>query len=211
MDFKLEVVKGIPVVYSDEFYDEEEIQMMYNEAEKIRRLGLFNTESTGGAKVEVIDEATGKPKVIEELSNNQTAWLNKMYSGEPRLSDILNITSKVFDEKLIEYLTGINPFFKTMKFNRNTGTLLTYYDESEYYKNHVDIFFVTVLTWIYKEPKVFEGGEFVIEDELTIDCVRGRIVFMPSYALHKVLPVTMPKDKQGKGLGRYSISQFIDK
>ena len=72
-----------------------------------------------------------------------------------------------------------------------------------------DMKFQQGITWLYKEPKTFEGGEFVIEDELKIDCVRGRTLFMPGYSLHKVVPVSMPKDKKGKGLGRYTITKFV--
>ena len=32
-----------------------------------------------------------------------------------------------------------------------------------------------------------------------------------SYLLHEVTPVTMSEDKQGKGLGRYSISNFMQR
>jgi len=210
MEFRLDVVNNIPVVYTDEFYSEEEVQAMYDEAEKVRLLGLLG-DDTGGAQITYKDSKTGKVETVEELSKNQSVWYSKIYSGDNRISDTLNITSKIYDKNLIAYLQSLNPYFVTMNYHKGTSILLSYYDESEHYKPHRDSCFVTVLTWLYKEPKTFEGGEFIIEDELKIDCVRGRTVFMPGYALHEVKPVVMPKDKQGKGLGRYTVSIFVDK
>ena len=210
MEFRYEVVNGTPIAYSDEFYTEDEIKLMYNEAERNRLLGLLNDE-TGGARIEYKDPKTGKVEKTEELSKNQSVWYSKIYSGDHRISDTLNITSKVFNQSLMDYLKSLNPYFITMNYNKNTSVLLSYYDEAEHYKPHRDSCYVTVLTWLYQEPKAFEGGEFIIENELTIDCVRGRTVFMPGYALHEVSPVIMPEDKQGQGLGRYTISMFIDK
>lgn len=208
MDFKVESVKNMPIVYCDNFYSEEELQGLYDEVEKIRLLGLLDSEDKSSATETITDKKTGKKEKVK-LAKNQVAWLNHLYQGEPRLSDVLKITDKIHDPKIVEYLAGIHYHFISMKMCSGTGTLLSYYDESEHYRNHRDVAFVTVLTWLYKEPKAFEGGEFVIEDKLKIDCVRGRTLFMPGYALHKVVPVSMPKDKQGKGLGRYTITKFI--
>ena len=208
MEFKVESVKGIPIVYCDDFYSKEEVDVLCHDVERIRVLGVLDSSGEHGAKNIIENKKTGEKEEVE-LAKNQTAWVNNLYSGEPRLSDILNITSKVHDPKIIEYLAGIHHQFISMKMCAGTGTLLSYYDESEHYENHRDSCFVTALTWLYKEPRAFEGGEFVIEDELKIDCVRGRTLFMPGYSLHKVVPVSMPKDKQGKGLGRYTLTKFI--
>tara|TARA_X000001036_G_scaffold118600_1_gene112107 strand:+ start:257 stop:889 length:633 start_codon:yes stop_codon:yes gene_type:complete len=209
MEFSFKTINSIPVLYTDEFYNEEELDAMFYEAEKIRQLDLLTSDSTSGATIQVKNKDTGEIKT-EGLSNNQSVWFDKIYAGEKRLSDTLRIVSKIYDGKLIDYLASLHPYFITMRQNKRTGTLLSYYDESEHYKNHRDSSFVTVLTWLYKEPKAFKGGEFVIENDLKIECVRGRVVFMPSYALHSVVPVVMPKDKIGKGLGRYTVTQFVE-
>lgn len=206
MEFKLSTVNEIPIVYTDNFHSDEEINLMYAEAEKIRKLGLLNKGGSGGAHKTYKNDKGEEVK--EPLAQNQTIFMDRLYH-DPRVSDLLSITAKVQDKKLIDYLISLHPYFVTLLQNRRYSSLLSYYDKEQQYKAHMDSAFVTILHWFYKEPKAFTGGEFLIEDKLKIDCVRGRTVWMPSWALHAVLPVVMPKDKQGLGLGRYTLTQFV--
>ena len=202
MKFNIKTVNQTPVLWSDNFFSDDEIGVMKKECDKIRVLGLINDPDTGSAKTEG-----------EDQSKNDSVFLEKLYRSEPRLSDTMNITRiRLFDPEFKKYLVDIHPYFLTLKslhISNGVSTLLSYYDDSQYYKPHRDIAFVTVLTWFYENPKAFEGGDFIIENDFKIECKHGRTVFMPSYLLHEVTPVTMPEDKKGKGLGRYSISNFM--
>ena len=50
------------------------------------------------------------------------------------------------------------------------------------------------LAMLLSDPSEFEGGEFQVKtanDEVqTLECVKGRAWFFPSYTLHRVAPVT---------------------
>ena len=201
MEFDVEIVNQTPVVWSDNFFCAEEIDAMKKESYKLRNLGLVDDDT---------NSATQDGKT---LSKNNSVFLEKLYASELRLSDTINITrTRLFDQKFQEYLVSIHPYFITLgslRIQDGVGTLLSYYDNSQYYKPHRDNAFVTVLTWFYEEPKAFKGGDFIIENTLEIECKHGRTVFMPSYLLHEVTPIKMPKNKKGKGLGRYSISNFM--
>lgn len=202
IDFNVEIINQAPVVWSDNFFSPKEIKIMQDESSKLRTLGLVN-DDTGSAKNEK----------GEELSKNNSVFLEKLYASELRLSDTINITRhRIFDKNLFEYLVSIHPYFYSMGgLNIQSGmlSLLSYYDSSQYYKPHRDTSFITVLTWFYENPKAFEGGDFIIENDFKIECKHGRTVFMPGYFLHEVTPVKMPEDKKEKGLGRYSITNFM--
>ena len=202
IDFNVEIINQAPVIWSDNFFSPKEIKIMQDESNKLRLLGLVN-DNTGSAKNEK----------GEELSKNNSVFLEKLYASELRLSDTINITrERLFDKNLFDYLVSIHHSFYSisgLKIESGMLSLLSYYDNSQYYKAHRDSCFITVLTWFYENPKAFEGGDFIIENDFKIECKHGRTVFMPGYFLHEVTPVKMPEDKKAKGLGRYSITNFM--
>jgi len=212
MDFEYKEVNRSPVVWSDNIFNKDEINLIHNECHRLNALGILQSE-TGGAKIEITktDEKTGKvTKEHEHLSKNNGCFLEKVFASELRLSDSLHIIrDKIHNEDFINKIKDIHPYFFTLSQNKGTSSLLSYYDKSDHYKGHRDNSFITVLLWFYEEPKYFTGGDFVIENELTIECKRGRVVFMPGYLLHEVTPVEMKEEYQGKLKGRYTISQFV--
>jgi len=209
MDFKYKEVNKAPVVWSDNFFNEDEVNLIHNECHRLNTLGILQAE-TGGAYVEKTNIKTGKVEQ-EHLSKNNGCFLEKVFASEMRLCDTVDIfrnkihRSKQFHDMMAE----MHPYFVTLKQNSGTSTLLSYYDSADHYKGHRDGSFVTVLFWFYNEPKSFTGGDFVIENELTISCKRGRVVFMPGFLLHEVTPIQMKEEDQGKTRGRYTVSQFI--
>lgn len=212
MDFEYKEVNRSPVVWSDNFFNEDEVNLIHNECHRLNALGILSAD-TGGAFVEVkkTNKVTGEvTKEQNHLSKNNGCFLEKTFGSDLRLSDTLHILrDKIHNKEFQEKMTEIHPYLFTLRHNEGTTTLLSYYDKSDHYKGHRDSSFITVLLWFYEEPKCFTGGDFVIENELTLECKRGRVVFMPGYLLHEVVPVEMKEEHQGKGRGRYTISQFI--
>ena len=62
---------------------------------------------------------------------------------------------------------------------------------------------------IYKEPKKFNGGEFVIESTDTIECLNNRMIIIPGTAVHEVKTVELQEKDRDCRLGRYTITLFI--
>ena len=208
MEFNIKYVNKSPVVWSDNFFTKEEINIIQAECSRIRKLGLLNKDNTASANKEIKNAKTGEVKT-KELKKNTAIFLEHLYQGDHRLSDTLTIChNKVSDSSFIDYISGIHPYFITLQ-NKKYAALLSYYDNADKYEGHRDQAYVTVLTWFYEDPKQFKGGDFIIENDFKIECKRGRTVFMPSYLLHEVTPISMLKKNINKGLGRYTISQFI--
>tara|TARA_B100000035_G_scaffold309030_1_gene314653 strand:- start:167 stop:787 length:621 start_codon:yes stop_codon:yes gene_type:complete len=199
MKYEYAEVNKSPVVWADNFYSAEEIQEMFFEARYINSLGILSEE----------DESGGARENGKLLKKNKAVFLEKIYASEPRLSGMIRmVNKKLSDKNFIDRMTDMHPYFNNLK-NADGSILLNYYDKSDKYEAHRDTCYITILTWFYEQPKAFEGGDFIIENDYKIDCKIGRTVFMPSYLLHEVTPVTMPETEQGKGLGRYSLTLFI--
>ena len=91
------------------------------------------------------------------------------------------------------------------------STLLSYYENGDDYKKHKDASVVTILTYFFKEPKLFSGGDLILNDfGVTIEPENNMIVIIPGLYNHEVSQVVMEKDCCGKNLGRYCLSQFIN-
>ena len=125
------------------------------------------------------------------------------------MSNILRENRKLWQSETVGELTKIHPFFRYLsQCNRDT-TLVSYYEDSDYYLPHLDTAVVTVVSWFYKRPKKFSGGNLTIEKELTIDCEYNRTVIFPSILYHEVATVLIDEDYRNKNYGRYTITQLI--
>ena len=83
------------------------------------------------------------------------------------------------------------------------------YKKGDFYGNHADIYGYTVLVWFFKEPKRFNGGDFMLlGPNKLIECKHNRLVMIPSYYMHSVTPITMEEKYRNKGLGRYTLTHF---
>jgi len=198
MDFQYETINGAPVAWSDNFITKEEVDSIYYECNKLRKLNLFTIETSG---------AKDKNGVLQK--RNKGVFLEDVYTYYS-VSETLKIYfDKIHQQIFHKKMEKIHPYFCTLSSTGLSSTLVSYYENSDYYKGHRDLSFITILLWVYEEPKVFSGGDLIIENELTIKCKKGRILFMPGWLNHEVTPINMSKEDQGKGLGRYSVSQFI--
>lgn len=89
--------------------------------------------------------------------------------------------------------------------------LLNYYEHRDYYDTHTDWAVYTMVVMLSKTPQSFEGGNLVFPDidNKVIEFKNNRVVFFPSYAKHRVTPVTMLSNDMGQGKGRFSITHFF--
>jgi Rps23 Pro-64 3,4-dihydroxylase Tpa1-like proline 4-hydroxylase len=71
---------------------------------------------------------------------------------------------------------------------------------------------LTAMTYLYKEPKAFEGGDLVLtEYGYAFEPWFNRTYIMPGVVEHEVTEIKMKQEDCGKGLGRYCIANFIHK
>jgi len=135
--------------------------------------------------------------------------------NETRNSHIVNYSDIFFDSQKINCeISGIlfkyYPTFNPIRCNYiKPKILLSYYDDGDYYKPHRDSSLFTLVTFLYKELKKFEGGNlFFPEYDFLLEIENNMTIIFPSVVEHEVLKITMGENISG--YGRYSITSFID-
>lgn len=186
----------------DDFYTDEEQVDIWKELDFLTYdRKLMPPEETGTAH----DLDTG-----EALKKNSAIFLDGIYARR-ELSNILTINRKLFSPEVIENFEGMDNCFKYIHHTNYDATLISYYEEKDYYKAHTDTSILTYLYWCHKEPKKFEGGDLILP-ELSegITYKNNRLVIFPSWRLHEVTPIKMIEEAEpNSGYGRYCITNFI--
>ena len=188
-----------PYIIIDELYDNQELSLIWEELlflcypYKIKR----SSSDRGGA---VLD---GKL-----LKNNNSIYLDDFYQNR-EYSNILRVNRKIFKHFSEIFFNHDSWFYKNISFSLD-NTQISYYEDNDNYESHQDRSMVTCLTWFYKEPKMFEGGNLFFPNyNLEIEVLNNRMIIFPSHIFHSVDMVKMDKSNQNKKYGRFCISQFL--
>ena len=191
---KFTIIKEpVPYVIIDDLYDQEDLYLIYRELDFLFSK-LRSPESTGN------DDVSKK--------NNKGIFLDELYNFR-EFSDILKVNRKIFSSNIADKLIECNYGFKFIKYSTQDVTLISYYDNDEYYNPHRDTCVISAVTWFHKLPKNFTGGDFVFTDyNISIEPKNNRCVLFFSCTLHSVTPVKLINNLIPLP-GRFSMSQFI--
>ncbi len=190
-----------PYVFVDNFYNEHELKLIWQELDFLCYSDkLEGPHETAGSLLE--DKSIAK--------QNRGLFLDETYYKRS-VSNILKVNRKSFD--LFQDLKNSEDicwWFKHGWINSDK-TLLSYYENAEYYKPHHDVSTYTFLTWFFREPKKFKGGNLKFSDyHIDIECVNNRLIIFPSVIKHEVSEVIMKEEDVDRGFGRWCMTQFGD-
>ena len=189
-----------PYVIVDDWYTEEEEKAVWKE------LDFYNTmDQKARAENTIVAKKNGVP-----LANSYRFYVEDYYRQNHRhVSKILSGDYKARAVEFHKIVEKCLPYYRSFSATNRTSTLVSYYEENDHYKPHHDSFAWTMLIWMVKEPKHFDGGDFILnEPGHEIKLKNNRMVLFPSCYLHSVTPIkfhTQPKDV---GYGRYCITHF---
>lgn len=180
----------------DNTYTEEELKLIFLELDFWSLSNnLMGPEHTGTATW-----GDGTPK-----KKNKGVFLDDVYINRNH-SNILKLNRKIYNIQVNEPSVVLN-FLKDSNYDT---TLVSYYENEMHYKSHRDASVITAITYLYKEPKLFKGGDLVLTDYgIAFEPWFNRTYIMFGIVEHEVTEVTMKQEDCGKGLGRYCISNFI--
>lgn len=205
------------IVY--DFYTDEELAGIWQELEHLNKQSVLtsNPEETSGAyedKLFIMNDHRGATQK-RYLKLNYGKFLDDLYAGDRSRSPILTINQKVLREEP-EYrrlmTSGDNPFSQYLFHINYYATLLNYYEQNHYYAPHIDSSCLTAISYFWKEPKLFEGGDLSFSDypNHRLDLRNNSLIVFPSFQRHDVSAVNLKESVAfGQLNGRFAISQFL--
>lgn len=192
--------KIFPFLVIDNFYNEEEQKLIWDELESLQEHLKPN------------HEGIAKDQEGQQIANLSRVPLDERYEGCREKSAILSCYSKIVSEEVRQAYRKTTPSWRTFEHTNNDSTVLNYYENCTSYKEHFDMFMHSCLVWFYKTPKRFKGGDLFFKQSGTVvECIHNRMVLFPSYYLHEVDEVTLDNPYTDRGYGRYSIAHFYTK
>ena len=137
--------------------------------------------------------------------------LDKLYETR-KTSNILNVMDKIYDDsELVKNLKNTSWFYEVWGYTNLDQTFVAYYEDTDYYKAHRDIAVVSMMYWLWEEPKSFTGGDIHLTDyDIEIPLERNQLMVMPSSTKHAVTSIKMINNNEKfSGMGRYCIVRFL--
>jgi hypothetical protein len=195
-----QIREPFPFLEINNLYDEDELKLIWQELDFLTSLNKLESPEKTGAGIDEESEIA--------LKNNRGLFLDDIYTKR-NISNILSINSKIFLPEILNAFSELSFGYQSIKFTTTDRTLISYYENGGYYKPHEDKAMYTAVTWFFKEPKAFTGGNFYFTDyNITVNIKNNMTVLFPSFVTHSVDKVIMENNNL-VGCGRYSMSQFI--
>lgn len=191
-------------LYIEDTFTQDQIDFIWKELDFVtNRYAMTSWENT-------------KEKHGEDL---ETEKINNVFYPIHRYKEPLLISpitafsrQQLCSEKVFSFYESVNPVHELYRHQNYHVTFASYYQNADKYDYHRDDCCYTTLTYLYKEPKSFSGGEITLkvgDIEETKEIKNNMSIIFPGVYLHKVSPITMSDDfSKYSTYGRYCISQF---
>jgi len=187
-----------PYVLIDDFYDQSELDGIWQELDYLchpKRMGRSSIER-GAATMDG-----------QSLKNAWEVFLDTFFTSRDS-SNILEINRKLFDQEMFK--NHPHWLFNHVGALNEDNTQILYYENNDEYKPHRDLARLTSITWFYREPKKFTGGNLRFPGfDMEIECKHNRVIVFPSSIHHGVDKVGMEEKDMDKKLGRFTMTQFL--
>lgn len=193
-----QIYDPVPYLIIENTFNQEELELIWQELEFLNQPGkLLPPIETGPAE-------TPEGKL---LKSNKAVFLNELFSYNSNVSNILKINRSILSQETKNKFSQLNFGYGSIWQSNKHTTLLNYYTDGDYYKPHIDCALQTFVTFFYKEPKEFSGGDFWISGyDHKIEIKNNMTIAIPSFLMHHVDTVKMKNKIHGNG--RYSMTLF---
>ena len=126
-----------------------------------------------------------------------------------KVSPILNCMYKQKTPEFHNIISECMPYARSFLTSNDDSSLLSYYEENDHYEPHHDTFAWTCLIWMVREPRLFDGGDFKLnEPDIEVKLKNNRMVMFPCCYVHSVSPVKFHTQPKEIGYGRYTLTHF---
>ena len=202
------IADGIDAVVIDNFYTEEQLKEIMIELKWVTKPSIMKTESqlSSARDLDTNEILTSKRGVfLEEIYRN---WQHSALITHPKNNFML--------PEVRNKLLSFNSLYKILYHCDNRTHLLSYYENSDYYKPHTDITVFTILNYFFTEPKQFTGGDVKLFSSTSdkfadVELRNNRVIIIAGCTEHEVTPIRSELNSGLSGSGRYcnAIFQFM--
>jgi hypothetical protein len=196
---------GIDAVVIDNFFTEKQLQQIMVELKWLTKQEIMVDESDlfSSADIETGEYQTSKNGIFLER-----VFINWKHSA------LISAPFEQFSEDVVNKIVSFNSLFKLLVHCDTRNHLLSYYENSDYYKAHLDTTVFTVLCYFFVEPKQFDGGDLTLHSfdgkrKAEIEIKNNRVVIITGNTMHEVKQITSKMDNSFSGKGRYCNAIFL--
>jgi Rps23 Pro-64 3,4-dihydroxylase Tpa1-like proline 4-hydroxylase len=183
-----------PHLIIENFYSEDELKLIWRELDFLTSPNKLMPANLNGS--------------IE--GNHLSIVLDQIYCNRS-ISDILTINCKALNKEILNAFVELSPLLAHINSINTNLTKIKYYENYNGYKKHQDSARFTALTYFYKEPKAFEGGDLYFNDfNYTINLKNNMFVLFVGALWHESLPVSLKQNEHITGNGKYTMTQFLN-
>lgn len=188
-----------PHVIIEDFYTKDELFLIWQEFNFLISKNKTYQDYGTALREDGSLKASGIKVSLDDIYNDRNA------------SNILTINRKIFDQELLNIIASLHPLMGGIKRCNKDGTFIRYYDEDDQYHPHFDVARFTAISYFYKEPKAFKGGDlFFNEFDYTIPIKNNSVVIFMGCAIeHASTKITL-NEGAPEFSGKYSMVQFMD-
>jgi len=198
------IADGIDAVVIDNFYTEEQLKEIMIELKWLTKNSILKDERHLESA-----ELSGKLQTHKHGIFLETVFANWEHSAL-----ISHGMTQLKTEEVHKNILGFNALFKTLYHCDARNHLLSYYENSGYYKSHKDHSFFTILNWFNIEPKQFEGGDMILTSfdgtkHANIEYRNNRVLILAGCTPHEVTEIKSKLENKFSGSGRYCNAAFL--
>lgn len=196
--------EGIEAVVIDNFYNDVELKEIMEELKWLTKPSIMLSEE----HLQSAQYDDGK-----FLTSKNGVFLESVFRTWQHSALISHPLNRFKDQQFLEKVFSFNPLFKIIMACDVRNHLLSYYENSGYYKSHTDKTVFTVLNYFHTEPKQFEGGDIVLHSYdfkkvATVEPKHNRVIIISGNTSHEVTEIK--SNSTGlTGTGRYCNAIFL--
>lgn len=185
-----------------DFYTEEEKQKIWTELQYLRsnEYGWLHPNKENNA----CDADTGEVH-LKDAIQYCVSYKDVMDESIALKSSIYVYGNKIW--KWHKKLTKFNQIYYQLQEINNRTSVITYYPNNSKYNKHRDCATFTMLSYFYREPKNFTGGEFIVEDR-KYEINNGFTIIIPSFLEHGCAEVNIINESKDDS-GRFCVANFF--
>ena len=200
------IADGIDAVVIDNFYTKEQMDEIMLELKYLTKKSIMqppeklSSASTEGGQL---------------LTSKKGVFLEHVFANWQHSALISYAWEQLYLENVRSKLLSYNTLYKILYHCNSRTHLLSYYENSDYYKPHPDSTIFTILNYFHTEPAQFTGGEVKLfscnsEKVATVEIKPNRIVIIAGCTMHEVAPIKSNLKNSLSGDGRYCNAIFVN-